>query len=204
MFLFQQPAVYLIIPKRLECRGEGSYRHQFDSPCAVSCVNIVSAIEPCCQFVESNALSQHQPGLFGDFHWTPLANNLTECNPVQLYLANKKKFFKNKNYQSFILATVQMESVLLPTIEGTHYRVPSDLFLGKQPQVRNPDRQKPSFHTHEGTDQKAVGNAKNWFLGEKSGAPEKTTQRTHDQLKNTRTITTDMAEGKHTGNHADS
>lgn len=42
-----------------------------------------SAIGPC-QFAESNLLSCQQTRLFGDFHGTPLANNLIGCNPVSI------------------------------------------------------------------------------------------------------------------------
>lgn len=52
--------------------------------------------------------------------------------------------------------------------------LPSDPSCGKQPQAKNPDRQKPSFHTHK-TDKKAVSNAKGWFLGREASSLEKTT-----------------------------
>lgn len=39
-------------------------------------------MEPWCPFAESNLLSQQLLELFGDFHWTPLANNSIGWNPV--------------------------------------------------------------------------------------------------------------------------
>ena len=42
-----------------------------------------SAMEPCCQFVESNLLSWLETGLFGDFHATPWASNsMDKSHPI--------------------------------------------------------------------------------------------------------------------------
>jgi hypothetical protein len=39
-------------------------------------------MRPFFYFTESNLLSWQQPGLFRDFHRTPLVNNSIGCNPV--------------------------------------------------------------------------------------------------------------------------
>ena len=58
-------------------------RHQRDPSMSNElCGCCLSPIGPCCQFVESNLLSWQQPGLFGDFNGTALANNLIGCDPI--------------------------------------------------------------------------------------------------------------------------
>lgn len=57
-----------IYQKRLECRGEGSCRHQFDF--FMSCMGV--ALEtPCWQFSDRPFCLSVQPGLFGNFHGIP-------------------------------------------------------------------------------------------------------------------------------------
>lgn len=59
------------------CKGTSTF-----SPSAINHVGVVLGSVARLQFVERNPLSWQQPGLFGDFHGTPLANNSVECNPV--------------------------------------------------------------------------------------------------------------------------
>jgi hypothetical protein len=82
-----------------------------------------------------------------------------------------------------------------------HSRFPSGLLLGKQPQVRNPDRQRPSFHTHEGKRPESSEQCQKLVAGQRIwGSREDDIKDTDDQLRNTRTTTTDRAEGTTHGN----
>lgn len=55
----------------------------FTPPCLLSCLGVVFS-NGTLSIAENNLLSCQQTGLFGDFHGTPLANNLIGCNPVSI------------------------------------------------------------------------------------------------------------------------
>lgn len=100
MFLLQQPAENLLIPKTLECGGEGIIYISSTSPCSVGCVGVFLAVSPCCQYSDSKLLSWQQPELFEECFEisekriflcgsvNPVVSNFTE-----LYL---KKIINNK------------------------------------------------------------------------------------------------------------
>lgn len=51
---------------------------------SASCITVILGNGTCRQFVEGNPLPLQQPGLFGDFHGTPLVNSSIEWSTAQL------------------------------------------------------------------------------------------------------------------------
>lgn len=51
---------------------------------SVSCITVILGNGTCRQFVEGNPLPLQQPGLFGEFHGTPLVNSSIEWSTAQL------------------------------------------------------------------------------------------------------------------------
>ena len=57
-------------------------------PCSVSCINVVSAMGPCCQFVKSNYFLGNISGCLGTSMRTFFSNNSIIFNPINLVTRN--------------------------------------------------------------------------------------------------------------------
>lgn len=76
--------------------------------------------------------------------------------------------------------------------------LPSDPSCGKQPQAKNVDRQRPSFHTHKRNGQESSEQCQRLVPGQRSWFPREDNieKDTNGQLRTTGTITADMTEGQ--------
>lgn len=113
-FLFLWPPEYLLAPNRLACRSEGFMKAPAWPLCIYWAVWMLSSAmcPPYTQFLESNSLLLHQPGLFGDLHGSPLTNNLTKCNPGPPLAAFKYlKIFKKVFHKVFVYLLI---SIIIP------------------------------------------------------------------------------------------
>lgn len=103
-FFTRQPKQFLSLPKTLEDEVKVLCSPQLD-------LFMFSELCVCflhqwgCQCVEHNLLSWQQPGLFGDFHGTPLANDSTGCHPVlalKAYFGDKRQTVETPSLLLFL------------------------------------------------------------------------------------------------------
>ena len=82
--IYVSPLVVCRVPSFTKDASRCQVGTSLISPCSMSCAGVVFNNEMLLSVCGRNLQSWEQPGLFGGFHGTPLANNSIRCNSVQV------------------------------------------------------------------------------------------------------------------------